>query len=335
MTIQEVLDQARSRIAVDDDELEEAKRRRKIVKKALKKEFGGRVYFNGSLAHGDANDPLTDFDIGIVVPNLEGEYGPGAKSADELKERAKRAIREALEEEFPDLCVDVAGRKRSIRIRFSSPVSDRAVDFTGDVIIGLDHQEEGLCIPRYQSWDRSHPEKHTELIHEANEDTNTTFARTIRLLKHWSNRHDAPLCSWHIKALALGAITSAMPLIDSLQRFFEHSDASLKEGDTPDPADIGPDIKPRVGRTHARDRLATAIDLVGTAKTAEAEGRPVLAQAKLANLLPDIVDEPSENELADEEREHELKSMRAAGNLAGVGLGSKLSIPNTRGWGCG
>ena len=333
MTIQELLEAARSRIAVRDEELREGRRRRGLTKDALEKEFGGRVYFNGSLEHEDANDPLTDFDIGVVVPNPGGEFGPGEKSADELKERARGAIRDALQDEFPELCVDVVGRKRSVRIRFSSPVSDRAGDFTGDVIVALDHVQNGLWIPRHQSWDRSHPEKHTELVHQAQENTRRVFARAIRLLKHWSSRHDTPLCSWHIKALALAAITRPVPLVEALEAFFAHAHAALRDADTPDPADVGPAIKPRVSRSHARDRLATALELVRAAQDAEAEDRPVLARAKLSALLPEIVDEPSEAELADEEREHELKRLRAAGNLAGVGLGAGVALASTRAWG--
>lgn len=335
MNIQQLLDQARERIAVTKEELTEARRRRGLVAEALRAEFGGRVYFNGSLAHGDANDPLADFDIGVVVRNPAGLYGPGAKSALDLQERARDAIRAALADEFPDLRVEVAGRKRSVLVRFSDPVSDRADDFTGDVIVALDHEDEGLWIPRYDTWDRSHPEKHTDLILDANESTSSTLARTSRLLKHWSKRHDSPLCSWHIKALLLDAVTSPMALIDALEAFFETAYEALGDGDTPDPANVGPDIKARVSRSHARDRLSAALGLVRDAKQAEADGRPVLAQAKLAEVLPDIVDKPTAQELADEDRAVELARLRRAGNLAGVGAGATTALPSTRGWGHG
>lgn len=332
MKIQELLDEARSRIAVTPEELTEAKRRRTLVVDALRAEFGGRIYYNGSLAHGDANDPLTDFDIGVVVPDPDGEYGPGAKSAADFKERARRAIREALEEEFPDLRIEVNGRKRSVLIRFSDPVSDRSGDLTGDLIVSLDHDMEGLLIPRYQSWDRSHPEKHTELMLAANQATSNVFARTIRLLKHWSDRHDNPLVSWHIKVLARDAIACSMPLVDALEAFFEGAHDALGKGDTPDPAGVGPDILTRVNRTHARTRLQAALDNIKAAIQAEADDKPFLAQAKLANVLPDIVDRPTDQDLADEDRAHEIARIREAGNLAGVGAGAGVTIPNTRGW---
>jgi len=332
MTLQELLDLARERIAVEDAELDEAKRRRGLVADALRAEFGGRIYFNGSIAHGDANDPLTDFDLGVVVPNGDGEYGPGARSARSLQERARDAIRRELKDEFPDLRVEVEGRKRSVLVRFSAPISDRADDFTGDIIVAIEHDVEGLWIPRYDSWDRSHPEMHTALVLAAVAETDVVIARANRLLKYWSLRHDTPLCAWHIKALNLDAVQTAMPLADALESFFAHAHDALGEGDTPDPADVGPDIKPRVSRTHARDRLNVALDTIRAAKAAEADDRPLLAQAKLASLLPDIVDCPMEADLAAEEREREIVRLRAAGNLVGVGAGAQVALPNTRGW---
>lgn len=332
MNLHEILDQARARIAVTSEELTEAKRRRRCVAEALETEFGGRVFFNGSLEHGDANDPLTDFDIGVVVPNGDGVYGPGAKSATDLKERVRIALRDALGEEYPNLRIEVDGRKRSVLVRFSSPISDRADDFTGDVIVAIDHAQAGLHIPRYDGWDRSHPEKHTELILAANTATSNTTAHANRLLKFWSCRHDNPLCSWHIKVLSRAAITNRMSLADALETFFDYAHSSLLKGDTPDPACVGPDIAPRVNRTHACARLHDALENVRAAKEQEAAGKPLHAQAKLANVLPGIVDRPSDQDLADEDRNHELARLRAAGNLVGVGVGANAAIANTRGW---
>jgi hypothetical protein len=332
MDLLELLDLARERIAVDDAELDEAKRRRGLVAAALLAEFGGRVYFNGSIAHGDANDPLTDFDLGIVVPNNGGEYGPGAKSPRSLQERARDAIRRELKDEFPDLRVELEGRKRSVLARFFSSISDRTDDFTGDIIVAIEHPGEGLWIPRYDSWDRSHPEKHTALILAAIGKTEVVIARANRLLKHWSMRHDKPLCAWHLKALNLDAVLTSMPLADALEHFFAYAYDSLGQGDTPDPADVGPDIKPRVSRAHAREKLSAALETIRAAKTADADHRPLLAQAKLANLLPDIVDCPTDADLATEEREREVARLRAAGNLIGVGAGAEVALPNTRGW---
>lgn len=334
-TIQELLATALARIAVEDVELAEARRRRKLVADALIAEFEGRVFFNGSLAHRDANTPLDDFDLGIVVPDPHGEYGPGRKSAADLKDRVHAAVRDALTAEFPNLRVEVRGRKRSVRIVFSKPVSDQADDFTGDVIVALDHPDGGLWIPRYDTWDRSDPEEHTRLIADGIAATEGVLAHANRLLKHWSHKHDDPMCSWHIKVHSMSSITTHLPLAVALEEFFEQTHADLGAGDTPDPAGVGPDIMPRVSRTHARDKLQTALDNVRAAKQAAADDKRVLAQAKLAAVLPEIVDQPTAQEVADEERLAEIARLRQAGNLTGVGAGAGVQVPSVRGWGHG
>src|SRR5689334_8389551 len=110
-SLAKVLKDARERIQVDDDELTEARRRRGLLATALRREFGpgSRTYVNGSIAHGDALTPLTDIDLGVVVPNPDAEYGPYANGPTKLQDRAANAIRDALKDEFPGLRVIVGG----------------------------------------------------------------------------------------------------------------------------------------------------------------------------------------------------------------------------------
>ncbi|MYU48480.1 hypothetical protein GTV15_22245 [Streptomyces sp. SID7803] len=82
-------------------------------------------------------------------------------------------------------------------------------------------------------WDRADPVSHTLMVHKAIEDTNMVFARVVRLLKHWNSTHSKPLCSWNIKALALGCINTPMPLIEALQLFFTYAAEQLEDGATP------------------------------------------------------------------------------------------------------
>lgn len=169
--LEDQLDEARRRIEVTDQELDEARKRRNAIAAALKKAFpGSRIYVNGSIAHGDALTPLTDVDLGVVVLGAEETHGPGLKGPSDLKDRAVEAIRRELKEEYPGLIVIVEGQKRAILVRFRDPVTPGQPDFTADVIVAVDNTEaEGLFIPRFDGWDRSHPEKHTELVRQANE----------------------------------------------------------------------------------------------------------------------------------------------------------------------
>ena len=142
-------------------------------------------------------------------------------------------------------------------------------DFTADVIVAIDNLAgAGLYIPRYDRWDRSHPELHTIMVRNAVRSSDVAFARVVRLLKHWARCHDKPLCSWHIKALALGCLTRPTSQLTGLLAWFDHAIADLHVRDTPDPAGVAAPIKTKMPRTQlveklikARDQLAYAIEL--------------------------------------------------------------------------
>lgn len=291
-TIEQLLETARRRIQVCDTELDEARRRRDIIGAALLREFrGSRVYVNGSVAHGDALNPLTDIDLGIVVAEAKHTHGPGKKGCSDLQERAANAIRAALREEFPGLRLEWRGRRRSILVRFSKPVTYGQDDFTADVIIAIDNpDDEGLFIPNYQGWSRSHPEEHTRLVREANKATGYTYARVVRLIKHYNRRNQKPLCSWNIKALALGALTSRSRLTDGILAWFDHAIVSLSKGLTEDPAHVAEQpiaINDKMTRTEVVDRLTKSRERLVNALDLEKAGYPVLAHEQLAKLFND------------------------------------------------
>src|SRR4051794_36324327 len=113
-TLETLLCEARRRIEVTPKEIQEARRRREAIANALRTEFpGSRVYFNGSLAHGDALTPLSDIDLGIVIVEAKDTHGPGKKGPRDLMDRAVNAIRHVLKAEFPRLTVQVEGCTRA------------------------------------------------------------------------------------------------------------------------------------------------------------------------------------------------------------------------------
>ena len=301
-TIEKVVQDARQRIQVTDEELKEARQRRSAIAGALLAEFpGARTYFNGSIAHGDALTPLTDVDLGVVIPDPEGDYGPGRKGPLELQERAAGAIRDRLSDEYEGLRIEFRDRKRSILVRFRDPIRAGLPDFTADVITAIDNPgDAGLFIPNFNSWDRSHPEEHTRLITAANDRTKATFARTVRLLKHWNRKNGASLCTWNIKALALGCVMTESPLISSMRSWFEHSIAELKLGETEDPAGVSDKpISLNTPRTEVVQHLEKAATKLEKAVAYDLAGYPLLAQKELADLFNDseMLAPPSRDEL--------------------------------------
>lgn len=290
-TVEELLETARVRIQVSDDELAEARRRRDLISALLLREFrGSRIYLNGSIAHGDALDPLTDIDLGVVVAEAKHTHGPGKKGCADLQERAANAIRAGLKDEFPSLQVEWKSRKRSILVRFAKPVAFGQDDFTADVIVAIDNPDaEALLIPNHASWSRSHPEEHTRMIREANKDTRSTYARVTRLLKHYNRGNQHPLCSWNIKALGLAVLTSPTKLAAGMVTWFDHAITELSKGLTEDPAGVAekPISLNKMTRTDVVDRLTRDRDRLTNALDLEEQGYLALAHEQLAKFFND------------------------------------------------
>ncbi|QCX79884.1 hypothetical protein C9F11_31485 [Streptomyces sp. YIM 121038] len=337
-SLAQLLDEGRRKIQVTDEELAEAKRRRKLLAASVRRAFAGSTaYFNGSVAHGDANTPLTDVDLGVVLTEKDAEpYGPGKKSAQSLMEIVRDAIHEDLDNEFPNLTVEVEGRRRAVLVRFGAPVTPGQVDFTADVMTAIPHPSgRGLYIPNTKTadqWDRADPIAHTRMVLQAIEDTKVVFARTVRLLKHWNSTHSKPMCSWNVKALCLDCLNEPMPLINALQVFFTYAADEIGKGPTPDPAGVAGPIPLNMPRADVHKRLCTAQKYINLAIEHEKEERPALAQHALHQVLPELVAKPDATE---EEADRLTRAVRS-GSLAtsGLGLATGLVTPTrTRAWG--
>lgn len=333
--LQDLLDDARGEIAVTDEELTEARDRRDRIKNALRKVFpGSDTYDCGSVAHGDANTPLKDVDTGIVVDGGEEDHGPNGQGPLALMEQARNAIQDELGDDYPNLRVTVEGQTHAVEVSFGDPIDPDEDDFTADVIVTVDNTDGvGIYIPDLPNdgWERSHPIEHTRLMREGNRSTGSVLARTARLLKFWNGKHGNPLCSWNIKVLGLESINKKMALAVALLAFFEHAGKSLRDGLTEDPAAVSEPIEVNLPMVEVLERLEGGRGLIEEAINAEEDGRPYLAQHKLAQLLPDIVPDAD----ADDLRGEEIKQQKAdeqAGRSRGIGSATAISIPSTRGW---
>lgn len=311
-TLNKILDQARKRVEVEDEELDEARDRRDKLRAVLEKEFpGSKTYVNGSVAHGDALTPLTDVDVGVVIAEAVNTHGPGKRGPRELMDRAANRIREELEDDYKRLTVIVEGQKRAVLVRFGDPVTPGQQDFTADVIVAIENSSgDGLFIPNGNDWDRSHPIGHTTMIRTANRDlTNYTYAKVVRLLKHWNRSNGKPLCSWNIKALALGCLRTPVTMVEGLQTWFDYAHTELGKGETPDPAGVAPEpihINKSMTMTQVRDKLARASRQLETAVKYDLAGYPALAQNELAQLFndEDMLPTPDERSLLEEGRRY-------------------------------
>jgi predicted nucleotidyltransferase len=335
--LEAALNAARTRIQVSEEELIEARSRRDRMLDALKREFGGRTYVNGSVAHGDALNPLTDIDLGIVIPNEMGLYGPGLRGPAELQERAAAALRQELAGDYSNLRIEWRSRRRSVLVRFGDPVTPGQKDFTADVITAIDFPGgDGLYIPRHDGWDRSAPETHTQMVRDRNKLTTSRYARVVRLVKHWARTHDRPLCSWNIKALALGAIYSEVTMLDGLRNWFDHAVVELGRGETEDPAGVAAEpihIPEKWAMSEVLAELRDAGRRLTRAVRFEEEGYPAMALDELAKVFrdPQMLPGPDARSLAADMARH------AAATVAPgvVPLGTTAEHPTfpRRAWG--
>lgn len=337
-SLEKLLTQARHRIEVTPEEIEEARRRREAISAALRREFpGSRVYFNGSLAHGDALTPLTDIDLGIVIAEAKDTHGPGKKGPRDLMDRAADAVRRELKRDFPKLTVKVEGCTRAVLVRFGDPVHAGEDDFTADVICAIDNPGgQGLFIPKVPGWSRSDPEAHTRMVREAIEDTRVAFAHIVRLLKHWNRRNGKPLVSWNIKALALACITTPTTQLAGLATWFTHAADELDKGLTEDPAGVAE--KPiKLGNGWTLTQVVTALRDAGKrldeAARLERDGYPLQAHEQLAKLFNDeeMLPHPDPDAVRDE-AVRRWKEQSLGGITAGVGSGAGRRQVPARSW---
>jgi predicted nucleotidyltransferase len=338
-TLEQLLGQARLRIQVTDEELQEARRRREAIAAALRREFpGSRVYFNGSVAHGDALTPLTDIDIGVVIAEALHTHGPGKRGPGDLMQRAAAAIRRELKAEYPKLTVQVEGCKRAVLVRFGDPVHPGEKDFTADVICAVDNlTAPGLHIPKVPTWSRSHPEAHTEMVLTAIERTEVAYARIVRLLKHWNRCNGKPLCSWNIKALALGCIVAPTTQLAGLSTWFDYAADELDKGETTDPARVAEKpIKLGDGwtRTQVVDTLRHAGKRLDEAIRLEQAGYPLLAHDELARLFSDeeMLPRPDQDAVGAEEARRIRENRRTTGTVTGTGTGAQRPRIQVNSW---
>jgi len=268
-------------------------------------------------------------DVGVVVPDPGGEYGPEKKGPKTLMEKAARVIREELRPKYGELRVEVKDRKRSILIKFNEPVSERAEDFTADVIVAIDNPDgAGLFIPRWTGWDRSHPEQHTRMVKRAIKDTLTAYAHVVRLLKRWNRANGKPLCSWNIKALALGCVTAPTTQLQGLLTWFTYAIAELEQRETMDPARVAPKpikLRDDMTRKQVVDLLVDARKLLLETIALEKEGYPVLVNDALARFFNDDVMLPRPDQAAVRLETAARFNKRQGVGIPAVGVGAGVA----------
>lgn len=289
-----VLDEVREQIKASDRVLREARARRDLIREVAEHFPGStRTFLSGSIAHGTVNKPVSDADAGVVLgrdyyPNL-GPDG-GGQGPQGIVEDLREFIRNALTDEYPGARCYIT--KRAIKVTFDEPIEGQ--DPSVDLVVALDRLgKPGLWIPDTltNTWDPSHPERHSELVREANVRTASVYARVVRLAKANTKGYSEPaLSSFNLTALALPSVEEGnLPM--NLLSFFQYSAQDLSRRLTPDPAGVSLPIKVLVDdRQIAVGRMTQAAEALARAIAHDDDEE--LVREALAEVFPDQLERP-------------------------------------------
>lgn len=182
--------------------------------------------------------------------------------------------------------------KRAIFVRVGDPILDQ--DPSVDLIVALTRNDRpGLWIPNLEtdSWNASDPEAHTALILGANDKSEHSLTRVLRLAKAWNRQYRHPaVSSFNLEVLAMEAISEKVELLAGLAMLLRYGAQALAIGETEDPAGVSPPIRVE-DRGLAVARLSEA---AGYAEAAlQAEDDEARARAALASLFFEWVKVPA------------------------------------------
>lgn len=340
---QDLLDDIRQQLAPSDEVLKEARARRDLVR-GIGETFPGTVrsFQSGSLAHGTANCPIhqrdagLDGDAGLVLdrrthphlgPDSDAKVGPS-----EIVEAIRSHVAVGVRKRYPAAVISTT--KRAILVEFHSALRE-GEDPTVDLVVCIDRQgKPGVWIPNTEkdSWDPSHPEKHTELLTAEPAQLRRVRARAIRLAKAENKRTATPpLSSFNIEALALMFVEDGIDSARALLAIWRDGAADLQIRLTPDPAGVSAPIKV-ADPDLAVSRLEAAANVLQSALDHDDDEDWVRRQ--LAQLWPDFV-AGSPASVTKARLAEALKSGKKVSAAAGVGLalsgGTALKAPRAFG----
>lgn len=234
-------------IQVTDQEIESAREKRDELRAtvgAILREFGLRGiggFAAGALAAGTQIKPLNDVDLVVYASR---QSLPPAWEATPSK--ALTDICARLGEKSGYKCEP---RAHAVKVTFPD------VEFTADVVFGVERSPSGLLIPHcpedsVHDWIETDPKRHAELVRERNGETNYLFARVVRIMKalnkYWSFQNDdgdnaKPVSSFHMTALAWWVATEVPSLSAGVMTILDKG-SELVAGAIKDPSGVGDPI---------------------------------------------------------------------------------------------
>lgn len=334
-----LLDDVRAQLAPDDAVLKEAAARRDAATTAAETFTGGlRTFISGSLAHRTANCPVhqrdkgLDADCGVVLDRrVHAAVGPdvlGGEGPVDVVAQMQAHVLAMLRPSYPN--VKAKTTKRAILLTFDVPLAE-GEDPTVDLVVALTRRDaDGLWIPNTEnnSWDASHPEKHTDLFTSGTRKLRLTRAHATRLAKAENKRTATPpLCSFNVETFGWMFTTDGMNDAEALHALWLRGAADLCARHTPDPAGTSAPIKVE-DKPMAIDRLEDAAARLGRAIANDHDA--IFVRDQLARLWPDFVSTSGDQSAA---KARVAAALRSKSNIAVTSTGALTTAAVTSGAG--
>lgn len=275
MTIGQAFHEFLGALELRESERDEATRQHTNLREQLQKRMEVEANFlSGSYARKTAIRPLNDIDVFLVLkPTSE-------LSTASAPTKVLEAVQATLEAIYPGKSAKL--QSRSVNIEFSG------TGIAYDVVPAFSAGDEVYKIPDRDTpkWINTNPKIHRELSVEANERAGDKLKPLVKAVKHANNLHDGGARSFHLEALSWKLLTSPPETNLAGLRILLDGLAARICDPCPDPAGLGPDIRPSTAKCkQAQAWLQKMAALAQEAESLAADGRTGEAHACLRELF--------------------------------------------------
>lgn len=279
-TVAQAFHHAIQSLELTEAEAANVSRQQNVVRETLRQHLGGidRDFLSGSYARRTAIRPLHDVDLFLVLnPQVHAELRVAAP------DRCLVAVRDALTRAYPNKqAARLQGR--SVNIEFSGS----GIGY--DIVPAFANGPDAYLIPdrSRQSWIRTNPERHRQVLVEANQRAGGKLVPLIKLGKHVNANLGRPLASFHLEVMSYQAFSgppTSYP--DGLAFLLTHLAERVLQS-CPDPAGLGPNIDngmTQPERTTIREAFRKAAASAHDAVARAAAGAQGQAHASWRSLL--------------------------------------------------
>lgn len=259
-------------------ERDDAIRQHTHLRQQLQKRMDVEANFlSGSYARKTAIRPLNDIDVFLVLRPTR-ELNTDAAPATILA-----AVRTNLEAIYSGKHATI--QSRSVNIEFSG------TGIAYDVVPAFSAGEDVYAIPDRDtpSWIETNPKIHSDLSTEANKAAGDKLKPLVKAVKHANNLHDGGARSFHLEVLAWKILTSPPDsYLSGLRTLLDGLAARICDP-CPDPAGLGPDIRPSTAKCQQAEKwLRKMAGLAREAESLAADGRTEEAHGCLRELFGDV-----------------------------------------------